>query len=102
LTEGKRDFAEALNIHPALINPLVTSHTSQTRESDTSRANILKDENTKLELENETLLKWLKRQNAFKTNETIDNIVSALINIGRVDLAYIFKIDNLRNRCEDR
>lgn len=100
MTEGKREFAEALNIHPALMNPLVAVQTSQKRESDTqssalsygnSRANILKNEN-------ETLLKWLKRQNAFKINETLDHIISALIHIGRVDLAYMFKIENLRNR----
>ena len=99
MTEGKREFAEALDIHPALINPLLTSQTSQNRESDVqshgnSRANELKDEN-------ETLFKWLKRQNAFKTTQTVDRIVSALIHIGRVDLAYIFKIDNLRNQCEN-
>jgi mannitol-1-phosphate/altronate dehydrogenase len=51
--------------------------------------------------ENETLFKWLKRQNAFKTNQTVDRIVSALIHIGRVDLAYMFKIDNLGNQCEN-
>jgi hypothetical protein len=100
LTEGKREFAEALDIHPALINSLFTSQTPQNRESDTqsngnSKADVLKDEN-------ETLFKWLKRQNAFKTNQTIDRIVSALIHIGRVDLAYMFKIDNLRNQCENR
>ncbi len=100
MTEGKREFAEALDIHPALINSLFTSQTPQNRESDTqsngnSKADVLKDEN-------ETLFKWLKRQNAFKTNQTIDRIVSALIHIGRVDLAYMFKIDNLRNQCENR
>ncbi len=114
MTEGKREFAEALNIHPALMNPLLTSVISQQQhrqnysQSSTSlygssKMNLLEDYNTKLErtrLENETLLKWLKRQNAFQANQTLDNIVSALIQIGRVDLAYIFKIQNLRNQCE--
>lgn len=94
------------------MNPLVTSLTSQQRENDSqpntsshgnSKTNLLRDGNTKLEqrrLENETLLKWLKRQNIFKTNQTKDNIISALIHIGRVDLAYMFKVENLRNQCE--
>jgi hypothetical protein len=102
LTEGKCDFAEALNIHPALMNPLLTARTSQQWEND-SQPNTSSNRNNKQEqqkLENETLLKWLKRQNAFQTNQTLDNIVSALIQIGRVDLAYIFKIQNLRNQCE--
>jgi len=89
------------------MNPLVTSLTSQERENDSqsntssygkSKINLLKLEQKRLE--NETLLKWLKRQNIFKTNQTIDNIISALIHIGRVDLAYIFKVENLRNQCE--
>jgi len=94
------------------MNPLVTSLTSQQRENDSqpntssygnSKTNLLRDGNMKLEqrrLENETLLKWLKRQNIFKTNQTKDNIISALIHIGRVDLAYMFKVENLRNQCE--
>jgi len=89
------------------MNPLVNSLTSQERENDSqsntssygkSKINLLKLEQKRLE--NETLLKWLKRQNIFKTNQTIDNIISALIHIGRVDLAYIFKVENLRNQCE--
>jgi hypothetical protein len=94
------------------MNPLITSLTSQERENDSqsntssygkSKINLLRDGNMKFEqkrLENETLLKWLKRQNIFKTNQTIDNIISALIHIGRVDLAYMFKVENLRNQCE--
>ncbi|CAF1158075.1 unnamed protein product [Rotaria sordida] len=114
LTEDKRELAEALNIHPSLMNPLVISLTSQKQQRhmysqsntflyENSKMNLLRDHNTKLEqtkLENETLLKWLKRQNAFKINQTIDNIISALIHIGRVDLAYMFKIDNLRYKCQ--
>jgi len=89
------------------MNPLVNSLTSQERENDSqsntssygkSKINLLKLEQKRLE--NETLLKWLKRQNIFKTNQTIDNIISALVHIGRVDLAYIFKVENLRNQCE--
>ncbi|CAF4163913.1 unnamed protein product, partial [Rotaria sp. Silwood2] len=116
LTEDKRELAEALNIHSSLMNPLVTSLTSQKQQrhihsqSNTSlygnsKTNLLRDHNIKLEqtkLENETLLKWLKRQNAFKINQTIDNIISALIHIGRVDLAYMFKIDNLRYKCQSQ
>ncbi len=94
------------------MNPLITSLTSQERENDSqsntssygkSKINLLRDGNMKFEqkrLENETLLKWLKRQNIFKTNQTIDNIISALIHIGHVDLAYMFKVENLRNQCE--
>ncbi len=84
------------------MNPLLTARTSQQWEND-SQPNTSSNRNNKQEqqkLENETLLKWLKRQNAFQTNQTLDNIVSALIQIGRVDLAYIFKIQNLRNQCE--
>ncbi|CAF0858776.1 unnamed protein product [Rotaria sp. Silwood1] len=116
LTEDKRELAEALNIHPSLMNPLVTSLTSQKQQRHihsqsnislygNSKTNLLRDQNMKLEqtkLENETLLKWLKRQNAFKINQTIDNIISALIHIGRVDLAYMFKIDNLRYKCQSQ
>ncbi len=84
------------------MNPLLTARTSQQWEND-SQPNTSSNRNNKQEqqkLENETLLKWLKRQNAFQANQTLDNIVSALIQIGRVDLAYIFKIQNLRNQCE--
>ncbi|CAF1259842.1 unnamed protein product [Rotaria magnacalcarata] len=112
LTEDKRELAEALNIHPSLMNPLFASLTSQRQPHSqstislygNSKMNLLKDSSAKLErtkLENETLLKWLKRQNAFKTNQTIENIISALIHIGRVDLAYMFKIDNLRYKCQN-
>jgi len=88
------------------MNPLVTSLTLQERENDSqsntssyvkSKINLLRDSKR---FENETLLKWLKRQNVFKTNQIIDNIISALIHIGRVDLAYMFKVENLRNQCE--
>jgi DNA polymerase/3'-5' exonuclease PolX len=87
------------------MNPLVTSLISQRREND-SQSNTSSYENSKKNLEqktleNETLLKWLKRQNLFKINQTIDNIISALIRIGRVDLAYMFKVENLRNQCEN-
>jgi len=87
------------------MNPLVTSLISQRREND-SQSNTSSYENSKTNLEqktfeNETLLKWLKRQNVFKINQTIDNIISALIRIGRVDLAYMFKVENLRNQCEN-
>jgi hypothetical protein len=70
---------------------------SSTSLYETSKMNLLKDYNT-TRLENEPILKWLKRQNAFKINQTVDNIISALISIGRVDLAYMFKIENLRNK----
>jgi hypothetical protein len=84
------------------MNPLVTSLTSQERENDSqsyvkSKINLLRDGKR---FENEILLKWLKRQNVFKTNQIIDNIISALIHIGRVDLAYMLKVNNLRNQCE--
>jgi hypothetical protein len=110
LTEGKQEFAEALNIHPALMNSLLTSQQQRENNSQSkisygnSKTNLLRDYNIKLEetrLENETLLKWLKRQNVFKINQTIDKIISALIHIGRVDLAYMFKVDNLRNKCQN-
>jgi len=88
------------------MNPLVTSLTLQERENDSqsntssyikSKINLLRDNKR---FENETLLKWLKRQNVFKTNQIIVNIISALIHIGRVDLAYMLKVKNLRNQCE--
>jgi hypothetical protein len=114
LTEGKREFAEALKIHPALMNSLVTSLTSQQQQRENysqsstslyenSKLNLFRDYNTTIEqtrLENETLLKWLKRQNVFQINKTTDSIISALIHIGRVDLAYMFKVENLRNKCQ--
>ncbi|CAF3693237.1 unnamed protein product [Adineta steineri] len=110
LTEGQREFAEALNIHPALMNSLLISQYQRENSSQSntslyrhSKMTLSKDYNIKLEQtkpENETLLKWLKRQNVFQTNRTIDNIISALIHIGRVDLAYMFKVENLRNTCE--
>jgi len=94
LTEGKHEFAQALHIHPALMNSLL----SQSHEN--SKTTLTKDE-TLISQENETLLKWFKRQNAFQLKEIIDKITSALIHIGRVDLAYIFKIDYFKNQCEN-
>jgi hypothetical protein len=97
------------------MNSLVTSLTSQQQQRENysqsstslyenSKLNLFRDYNTTVEqtrLENETLLKWLKRQNAFQINKTTDSIISALIHIGRVDLAYMFKVENLRNKCEN-
>lgn len=77
---------------------------SQQRENGTQSTTSLY-RNSKMNLlrnENEILLKWLKRQNVFKKIETIDNIISTLIYIGRVDLAYIFKIENFTNQSESQ
>ncbi|UJR13257.1 hypothetical protein I4U23_000278 [Adineta vaga] len=108
LTEGKREFAEALNIHPSLINPLLITRKSyqQRSQSNTSihgisKTNLFIESLPKTKLENETLFKWLKRQNVFYINETIEKIISALIQIGRIDLAYMFKINNLTNKCSN-
>lgn len=92
LTEGKREFAQALGIHPALINSLLSQQQLQ-------ETNLVKDEGSIAEQQNETLLKWFKRQNAFQLNEITDKITSALIQIGRVDLAYLFKTDYYKNQC---
>lgn len=111
LKEDKYELAQALNIHSSLMNSLVTSLLSQQHHSQTnllsyrnSKVNLVKDNLVKSEqtkLENETLLKWLKRQNVFNTKQIVENIISALIQIGRVDLAYMFKIENLTYKCSN-
>ena len=74
MTENPEEFIRALDIHPALINM----------------------KNDRL---NEMFFKWFKRQNAFQINEMITKIVSALIQIGRIDLAYQIQFDHLTNHC---
>lgn len=69
LTENQIEFAQSLNIHPALINEHFSS--------------------------DQIFSQWFKRQNAFQINEIIDRITSGLIDIGRVDLAYEMKRDYL-------
>ncbi|CAF1157747.1 unnamed protein product [Adineta ricciae] len=106
LTEGKQEFAQALNIHPSLINSLLTTSipSQQRTQSNTSlrgqsRTNLFLESLPKSTIESEALIKWFKRQNAFQLTEILEKIISALIQIGRIDLAYTFKITNLKNKC---
>ena len=49
---------------------------------------------------NEMFFKWFKRQNAFQMNEIIHQIISGLIQIGRIDLAYQIQRDYLTHHCQ--
>ena len=111
LGEDKHEFARSLNIHQSLIDPLLDPLSSETQQRESSsQSNSSFDRTSKINLSrnfhlnqqrttpgNQTLSKWLKRQNPFKVDSIVDAIVSALISVGRLDLAYEFKLHNLKN-----
>jgi hypothetical protein len=126
--EDKRNFAVALNMHPAMIDCLdgmiptfdedqqhqegeeqcTTENLPQSKNSlnqnkqmssvQQRNNRIERSQQDKIELQNQILFRWLKRQNIFQMRHTMNSITSALIDIGRVDLAYLFHIQYLANK----
>ncbi|CAF0733001.1 unnamed protein product [Didymodactylos carnosus] len=68
LNEGKREFAEALNIHPALMHEIYEQEKSSKRKDYVEATAQSKSQ---ICLEGETLLKWLKRQNIVTRTSSI-------------------------------
>ena len=97
LDEDKRELCEALSMHPSLINSLLYGD-GRCQSSD-SITRLSKDIRQTTKKDNEILWKWFKREKIFHVDQTLEKISNAFIHIGRVDLAYTFRVNHLSNSC---